>query len=67
VSELFICTNIINDTFTLNKSAPILKYIKLSKQDDSVVEKSFQRPEYLIVNKTYIDRIFIEFRDKELH
>jgi hypothetical protein len=58
-----VYTNIIEDNFMLNRNEPVLKLVKLQGHAREIIEKSYDRPEYFSVNKTYINRIKIEIRD----
>lgn len=62
IQQLRIHTNIIRNSTVSNK--PVLKIVKLNKNDNELVEKSFNRPEYLPVNQTFINRIYFEIKDQ---
>jgi hypothetical protein len=63
IQHISIFTNIINDSVIFNRNEPILKLVKFSKSDEDIVEKNYQRPEYITCNKTYINRIYFEIKD----
>jgi hypothetical protein len=62
-----VFTNIIESHVSLNKNEPVLKLVKLTGHAGELIEKSYDRPEYHIVNKTYINRIHFEIRDNFDH
>jgi hypothetical protein len=67
VQNFLIFTDIISENQVLNKSQPILKIIKPEGKLGDYCEKWYERPHYLLCNKTFLNRIFIQIKDNNLN
>jgi hypothetical protein len=63
VQNLILFTDIIGENYVLNKNQQVLKIIKPEGNLGDYCEKSYERPHYLLCNKTFINRIRIQIKD----
>lgn len=64
VKNFYISTDIICDELISTSKAPVLKIIKPQGLINDYIENNYDRPQYIPVNKTYINKIQIRITDQ---
>ena len=64
IDYFYIFTNIINNDLCPFIQEPLFKLLKVSQNNDEIIEKVFHRPNFITINKSVINKIEIIIKDK---